>query len=243
MSSSQEVPERTDGADIASSVSQTPRPRVGPNAKQVSILETKGPIQPAGQGGGISVPGTFGNVRGDIVGGNKISVFVQGIDTEIPTDISASQNLVQALEFLRGDITRLRSADERFVFEAAKREAEEMCDAGRPEDASRAFTEALDREDRAEQQRQEYHRRFRIRLLEEAIVYDRKASSPDAAFAKVCLVAQAIHPEDRTAQTRYLSSRASEYRDQGKSKGDNAALLIAVAILDWLLKSGNHVRE
>jgi hypothetical protein len=238
MSLSQEVPERSDEADIASSVSQTSRPRVGPNAKQVSaVLETRSPILPAGQSGGINVPGTFGNVR-DIVGGNKISVFVRGFDTEISTDISAQHNLVHALEFLRGDISRLRSADERYVFEAAKHEAEEMCNSGRLEDASRAFIEALEREDRSEQQRRDDHRRFRIRLLEEAVMYDRKASNPDAAFAKVCLIAQAIHPDDYTAQERYLSSRASEYRDQGKSKGDNTALLIAVAILDSLLKIG-----
>jgi len=96
--------------------------------------------------------------------------------------------------------------------------------------------EALEREERAEQDRRERHRRLRLRFLEEAIIYDMTSLSPDAAFAKLCMIAEIIHPDNRKAQRQYLFRRASEYQRLGAVKGDNGALHIAISTFSWLAK-------
>ena len=55
-----------------------------------------------------------------------------------------------------------RESDEHPKFEAARREAQRTCDAGRVEDASRVLMEALEREERIEQDRRERHRCLRL---------------------------------------------------------------------------------
>jgi len=96
--------------------------------------------------------------------------------------------------------------------------------------------ETLQREDHAEQQRREDHKRLSVRLLEEAIIYDRKALNAEAVFMKLRLIAEIIHPGNHKEQVKYLTNRGSDYHEQGKSKGDNFALLIAVAVFRWLAK-------
>jgi hypothetical protein len=122
------------------------------------------------------------------------------------------------------------------VFEAARSEAERICNAGYPQNASQAFIHAIKREEQAEQRRQQDRKRWLVRLLEEAVAYDKRAASADAAFQKLRLIAEIIHPGDRKSQMRYLFGRASQYQEMGRLKGDNAALLIAISSLSWLAK-------
>ena len=62
-----------------------------------------------------------------------------------------------------------------------------------------------------------------------------KSLSPDAAFRKLCLIAEIIHPDNRKAQKTFLFRRASD-QTQGMVKGDNSALHIAIATFSWLAK-------
>jgi hypothetical protein len=202
------------------------------------MVEGQDFIGSLGQSGGVNIPGNVGNVAGDIVGHNKIEVaFVQGIDVDITQKISETHdNVAEVLEVLRGDATQVSSIDARRIFDAARAEAEEMCSAGRPEDASRAFMEALEREDRAERIRQEDYRRLCVRLLEEAVAYDKKALNADAACMKLRRIAEILHVGDRKAQAQYLIDRGAEYHERGKLRGDNAALHIAVSVFSSLVK-------
>jgi len=96
--------------------------------------------------------------------------------------------------------------------------------------------EAFEREEHLEQERRERYRRLRLRFLEEAIIYDMKALSTDAAFAKLRRIAEIINPDSRKAQTQFLFGRASEYQRLGTLRGELAALHIAITAFSWLAK-------
>jgi hypothetical protein len=203
----------------------------------ITAVEPQAFIRAVGQSGGVNISGNVGDVAGDIAGTKIGAVFVQGIDLEITQKISETHdNVAEVLEVLRGDAAQPPAIDARGIFEAARAEAEEMCGAGRPEDASRAFMEALEREDRAEQIRREDYRRRCLRLLEEAVAYDKKALNADAACIKLRRIAEIIHLDDRKAQAQYLIRRGTEYHEMGKLRGDNAALHIAVSVFSSLAK-------
>jgi hypothetical protein len=139
--------------------------------------------------------------------------------------------------------------DEQPRFQAARHEAQRMFEAGRIENASRAFMDAFEQEERVERERQEDRRRFRLRLLEEALDYDIRALNADrvlngdAAFAKLRLIAEVMHPGDRNAQVKYLQDRAAEYQGRGQYKADKSALHIAVSAFSWLLKDIKDVER
>jgi hypothetical protein len=116
-----------------------------------------------------------------------------------------------------------------------------MCEIGRAEDASQAFIDALEDENRVERDRQEDHRRLRLRFLEEAVLYDQRASNADAAFGKLRQIAEIVHPDDQKAQARYLFGRAGKYQEIGRIKGDKSALLVAIAAFSWLAKDTVNV--
>jgi hypothetical protein len=48
--------------------------------------------------------------------------------------------------------------------------------------------------------------------------------------------------DDRDAQGRYLFDRASEYYEQGQTRGDNAALLVTIAVYREALKEMTRER-
>ena len=72
-------------------------------------------------------------------------------------------------------VTKLR-------FETARREAERLFKLGRIADAASPFMDAFEREEHAEQERQQESRRRRLRLLEEAIRFDELALNSDGAI-------------------------------------------------------------
>ena len=130
----------------------------------------------------------------------------------------------------------IRADGEHPAFEAARCKAQRLCDAGLLDGASRVLMDALEREDRAEQERRENHRRLRLRFLEEAVVYDMRALRADLALGKIRQISEITNPNNRKAQTQYVFSRASEYQRVGMIKGDNAALHMAVLAFSWLAK-------
>jgi hypothetical protein len=174
-------------------------------------------------------------------GNTRIGTFVQGIDSATAAKISDQLNDISRVLTSIHKGTEQQEGDEHPAFQGAQHEAKRMCDLGREGDASRAFMDVLENEERFERERQEDRRRFRLRLLEEALVYDMRALSVEAGFAKLRLVAEISHPGDRHAQAKYLMSRASEYQGFGTTKGDKSALLIAVSVFSWLAKEAMNV--
>ena len=147
----------------------------------------------------------------------------------------AAEDLMNWLESWIHDARREREArsqptDEGEAFEAVRHEAQRRFDLGQIDDASQAFMEALEREEQDERKRQEERRRAQLQLLQEAITYDKLAFRGEAAAAKLRRMAEIECRDDRDAQGRYLFDRASEYYEQGQTRGDNAALLITIAV-------------
>jgi hypothetical protein len=166
-----------------------------------------------------------------LTGNARIETFVQGLNTESAARISETlEDVSKVLSFVK------RDGDENPAFQAAQRDARRICDAGRVEDAPRILMEALEREERLEEERRERHRRLRLRFLEEAIIYDMRALSTDAAFTKLRRIAEIIHPNSRKEQTQYLFGRASEYQRLGTLRGEIAALHLAISAFSWLAK-------
>ena len=201
----------------------------------------------AGQSGGVNITGEVGNAD-EIVGRDKFvlqfQTFIQAIDAEITSKISeTTDGVAEVLKAIKGGATHLQSADERLILDQVRHEAEQLYNAGRLDDASRAFMDALEREDASEQHRRKDHARRRVRLLEEAIAYDRKAKNADAAFIKLRLIAETLYPDDRKAQSHLLFGRAVDYQEQGKLNGDQVALLIAVTIFSELAKDTISVQR
>ncbi|MCW2306303.1 tetratricopeptide (TPR) repeat protein [Rhodobium gokarnense] len=122
-----------------------------------------------------------------------------------------------------------QQSNEGDAFEAARREAERRFREGCIGEASRPFMEELEREERQEQEHQEERRRKRSRLLEEAIRFDELAFDPSAGVAKLLLLAENESIVGAADLSQWLVDRAKYYRDRGETKGDNAALLFAIA--------------
>ena len=101
--------------------------------------------------------------------------------------------------------------------------------------------EALDEENRIECDRQVRRKRLRLRLLEEALTFDQRAQKTEDALKKLLLISATHYPGDQKEMVKFLKSRASEYEQHGKFKGDNFALLIAVAIFRWLAEEAQNV--
>ena len=124
-----------------------------------------------------------------------------------------------------------RRSDEGEAFEAARQEAERRFKAGRISDASSAFLEEFAREQQLEAERQEERKRYRIRLLEEAIRFDEMALEGEAAADKLCMIAEIENVADTASLGPWLQKKGIEFLERGKRTGDYAALLISIATL------------
>lgn len=193
----------------------------------------------------LAVPEAAAAIGIQLSGNSRIGTFVQGIDAATATKISETiADLSKAVERIQtGTDPHQRAVDEHPMFQAALHEAKHMCEDGHVEDASRAFMDALEQEDRDECKRQEDRRRLRLRLLEEGLVYDQRALKVEAALAKLRLIAEVTHPGDQKAQARFLIDRASQYEGLGTVKGDKSALLIAVSVFRWVAKEATNVER
>jgi hypothetical protein len=169
---------------------------------------------------------------------SQIGTVVQGIDAAAVAKISEALVVAQ-----RGNDPHRRTIDTHPIFQSALMKAEQMCEAGHIEAASRSFLDALEEEERDERERQEDRKLLRLRLLEEGVVYDKRVPNPEAAFAKLQLIAALRHPANPNAQAKYLEDRASDYQSQGTVKGDIFALQIAVAVFKWLAKGAVNVER
>lgn len=170
----------------------------------------------------------------------------------------ACEDLIGWLEGWIGDVlaeraARQRGTNEGPAFAAARSEAQRRFDDGRLDEASQAFVDELEREERAERERQEQRTHARVRLLEEAVEWDKLALNGPAAAGKLRRIAAILHPNDSDAQAEFLFDRAGEYYERGETQGDNAALLVAIAAyraaleewtrervpLDWAVTQNN----
>jgi class 3 adenylate cyclase/tetratricopeptide (TPR) repeat protein len=122
-----------------------------------------------------------------------------------------------------------RRSNEGEAFETARREAERRFRQGRLAEASGAFMEELEREERAERERLEERKRFRLRLLEEAVRFDELALDGEAAVWKLRIMAgiEGIEGSDRLGQ--WLHEKATEFFERGDQRGENGALIVAIA--------------
>ena len=146
-----------------------------------------------------------------------------------------------------------RHVNEDTAFEAAIAEANRRFRAGKVETASDALMNELEREEQTERSRQEERQRRRLRLLEEAIRYDELALQPEAAVAKLRRMGELRGATDRDAMGAWLFEQAGKLYHRGSAKGQNAALLFAIAAyraaleqrtrervpLDWAMTQNN----
>lgn len=178
-----------------------------------------------------------------LTGNSRIGTFVQGIDAATATKISETLNDISntLVVIQTGADAHQHPIDENPAFQTALLKAQRMWEAGLTEEASRSFMDALEHEEGLERERQEDRKRFRLRLLEEGLVYDKRVPNAEAAFGKLRLIAEVIHPSDQNAQGRYLMDRASVYQWLGTARGDTAALHIAVSVFSWLAKGAINV--
>ncbi|WP_205215708.1 hypothetical protein, partial [Azospirillum brasilense] len=122
-----------------------------------------------------------------------------------------------------------RHSNEGEAFEAARREAKRRFDAGRLKEASSAFMEELAREEREEADRQGERRRRQLRLLEEAVRFDELALDDEAAVTKLRKMAEIEGATTPDTIGSWLVGKAQEYYKRGDRRGENAALLVAIA--------------
>jgi tetratricopeptide (TPR) repeat protein len=142
--------------------------------------------------------------------------------------------------------------DEDEAFEAARQEAARRFKAGL-ENPSAALMDEFAREEEAERERQGERKRRRLRILEEAIRYDELVLDTSSAIEKLRQMA-AIEGRLGWEQIgTYLAAQAAEYYERGDQKGENAALLLAIAAyraaleertrervpLDWAMTQNN----
>ncbi|MGD9615348.1 MAG: tetratricopeptide repeat protein [Alphaproteobacteria bacterium] len=135
-----------------------------------------------------------------------------------------------------------RGGNEDEAFEKARREAARLFNSGRIADASSALMGEFEREEREEQERQQERKRRRVRLLEEAIRFDELALNGEAAAAKLRLIAEVEGISGPEAVGAFLFEKAGEFRERGKQKGENAALLVAIAAYRETLKERTRER-
>jgi tetratricopeptide (TPR) repeat protein len=122
------------------------------------------------------------------------------------------------IEAAQRELGRRTNEDE--AFEAARQEAD------------RRFRAGLDnasREERAEQERQVERKHRRVRLLEEAMRFNELAFNAEAAVNKLRLVAEIEGISGENALGNWLFDKADMLYQRGDQKGENAALLVAIA--------------
>jgi tetratricopeptide (TPR) repeat protein len=127
-------------------------------------------------------------------------------------------------------------ANEGKAFDRAFEKARELFNAGRIAEASQPFMEELARRRKAEELRREEERRAQLRLVEEAVNFDKLAFEGEAAAAKLREMADIegkLTPDEIGA---FLFEKAGEFYEIGDRTGDNAALLVAIAAYREALK-------
>jgi class 3 adenylate cyclase len=123
-----------------------------------------------------------------------------------------------------------KSTNEGEAFEAARREAERRFKHGDLTNASAAFMDEFEREERVERERQEERKRRRLRLLEEAIRFDELAFNGEAAAQKLQMMAEIAGAAGPDSLGQWLHDKAGEFLERGDQKGENGALVIAIAV-------------
>jgi tetratricopeptide (TPR) repeat protein len=214
---------------IGTLMHQTNDPEIAANVRELLAIARRGGIFSAAEQNAISEAA----VRAVVEKAGSIGI--------------AANDLISWLEGWIADVlaeraARQRGSNEGPAFAAVQREAQRRFNIGRLDDTSQAFIEELEREERAERERQEERARGRLRLLEAAIEWDRLALNGPAAAAKLRRMAAIEHPNDVDAQARLLFDRAGEFYDQGEFKGDNAALLVAIAAFRAALEEWTRER-
>jgi hypothetical protein len=93
-----------------------------------------------------------------LTGNTRIGTFVQGIDAATAAKLSETLDAVsRALEVIqKGTEPHQHPVGEHPVFQAALHKAQQMCEAGQTEDASRAFMDALEDEERVEREEETF---------------------------------------------------------------------------------------
>jgi tetratricopeptide (TPR) repeat protein len=146
-----------------------------------------------------------------------------------------------------------RHSNEGAAYDAAWRRAEALFNAGRMAEVADPFMEELRREEAREAERLAERRRHRLALLEAAIDFDTRALNIDAIPPKLRLIAAENGVTSPDALGLFLHDWANERDDYGRDKGDNTALLVAIATwraaleeltrdrvpLDWAVTQNN----
>ena len=146
-----------------------------------------------------------------------------------------------------------RHSNEGAAYDAAWRKAEAPFNTGRMAEVADPFMEEMRREEAREAERQAERRRKRVALLEAAIDFDTRALNIDAIPPKLRLIAAENGITDPDAFGWFLHDRADERYEHGRDKGDNTALLVAIATwraaleeltrdrvpLDWAMTQNN----
>ncbi len=133
-------------------------------------------------------------------------------------------DLVPWLDQWTADIAHERAigTSEGEAYQRLVEKAEGLFDAGRLDEASEPFMAELAR-------RQEAEKQVNLRLVEDAIKYDKRAFNGEAAAEKLRVMARIEGAETTDAIGAYLLRKASEFYKEGDQAGDNAALLVSIA--------------
>jgi hypothetical protein len=138
-----------------------------------------------------------------------------------------------------------RRSNEGEAFEAAYHEAVRRWRLGHLETASAAFMEELARDERRETERQADRKRYRLRLLEEAIRFDELNLNGEAAAQKLCHMAAIEGVSSADALGAWLLWKVDEFHERGDRQRQNAALLVAIAtyraaLEEWTRERAPH---
>lgn len=124
---------------------------------------------------------------------------------------------------------RSNGTNEGEAFERAFEKAQGLFNSGRIDEASSPFMDELARRRDAEKLRREENKRRELRLVEEAIKFDKLAFNGEAAVAKLRVMAEIEGATTIDAIGKYLFEKADEFYEIGNKAGDNAALIVAIA--------------
>ena len=151
------------------------------------------------------------------------------------------------IPWLDGWITRAsehlaRGSNEGAAFDAATRESDALFNAGQLDEAAEPFMRELAREEAREAAHQAERRRHRVALLEAAIDADTRALNIAAIPARLRLLAAERGIVPGAGLAEWLHAYAEERYDHGRDMGDNAALLVAIAVWRATLEERPHER-
>jgi|GEM_PF-2192412 len=131
------------------------------------------------------------------------------------------------IEHARTELRRHENAGA--AYEAAFQEAQKRFNAGHLTAASEPFMDELRREQEADAKQQAASRRRKIALLETAIEFDIRAINVAASIPKLRMIATIEGIDRGDALGAWLDQWATARYGHGRDKGDNVALLAAIA--------------